>query len=426
MSTAQAKLVFAELGVAIQSVVYFVVSCSSCRQAIYRRKRKQEAVNAKRAKQQIEMDEPGLYRHPSPFATNPHWDEEIRMGPGPPLKKKAAKNGKGDRGRPHTTDGSTGPEITLNNEGRSMSLSDDDDNWNRRRYQREDEDLWGIHMNRPNHRDSMSGLSRVGSNSSDKYFTARNPPVNELHPPVVSKLPTNKNQMKWMLQPPPRAAVMEGKERANRSRSGSARSSQRGGPRSQGGSVRSRRTTTSTSGGQRHDRLTPSNSIDTVRKRAKPPPISISEDEFTPNSPDSSPSPTRTRPPLSTIASSSKSTSYRQKSNTTSSPNAPQSKPLRDLLSPQTSTINTLNTRPSSPPDSAVGIPLRLQSSHGHPPSSSRDKDDPDAADDEDNAHTHVPTIESKFPWEFRFPDPGTTPRSLSLEKRQKRWSLDV
>ena len=66
--------------------------------------------------------------------------------------------------------------------------------------QREDEVLWG-----------------QKKRSSDKadYYIPRMPPVNDLHPPVASG-PKSRAEVRWMLQPPPSAKVMEGKESPNR------------------------------------------------------------------------------------------------------------------------------------------------------------------------------------------------------------------
>lgn len=49
------------------------------------------------------------------------------------------------------------------------------------------------------------------------YNAPRNPPVNEYHPPVVSSKPAHKDGLRWMLQPPPPAKVMEGKVPVSRS-----------------------------------------------------------------------------------------------------------------------------------------------------------------------------------------------------------------
>jgi len=51
------------------------------------------------------------------------------------------------------------------------------------------------------------------------YSAPRNPPVNDYHPPVVSSKPAHKDALRWMLQPPPPAKVMEGKVPVTRSAS---------------------------------------------------------------------------------------------------------------------------------------------------------------------------------------------------------------
>lgn len=108
--------------------------------------------------------------------------------------------------------------------------------WNFERYEREDEPLWGLNdamsrmldRARPAHhrrsstpgtaenRSSQShGRPRADTADSDQYdyYRARNPEVNDLHPPVVSQLPAKRSEVAWMLQPPPSRAVMEGKVR---------------------------------------------------------------------------------------------------------------------------------------------------------------------------------------------------------------------
>lgn len=57
------------------------------------------------------------------------------------------------------------------------------------------------------------------------YYVGRNPPVNDLHPPIVTTTPYDTESMKWMLQPPPAVSIMNGKEKPscekNRSRTNS-------------------------------------------------------------------------------------------------------------------------------------------------------------------------------------------------------------
>ncbi|KAI9827491.1 MAG: hypothetical protein M1832_004841 [Thelocarpon impressellum] len=303
------------LGVALQSVFYYVVACSACHKSAYRRKRKREANQAKREMGELETEEPGLYQHPSPFSTNMYWREELALGPGPPQKK----SGKSDKGGQRqlltgsSVGSSNGGSLAGGKSSTEMQTVAENrlsgDNWNRRRYQREDEELWG-HGERPMpaHRRRGSnvgssiglvGLGEAGRAPTEKYYTARNPPVNELHPPVVSTQPANKAETRWMLQPPPSAKVMSGKERANVSRSDSGASRAVGEPglarhvgerlmeEGQRRRPAKRRARTSTVlEGQGHDRDKRA-STDTVssgggRRQRRPPPISVSDDSLGP------------------------------------------------------------------------------------------------------------------------------------------------
>ncbi|GAW10899.1 hypothetical protein ANO14919_002350 [Xylariales sp. No.14919] len=101
-------------------------------------------------------------------------------------------------------------------------------NWNHRRYQREDEELWGSEwghklMDVIKHASTSAGrliessLSKDAKRISDEeeeeansYFKQVNPPVNDYHPPIISRAPL-KRAVKWMVQPPPPAKVMDGK-----------------------------------------------------------------------------------------------------------------------------------------------------------------------------------------------------------------------
>ena len=118
------------------------------------------------------------------------------------------------------------------------------DGWNLKRYQREDEALWGIDFHAPGQKikDAFtkagnsasrfveSKLSRSGDATIEEkeepksYFAPKIPPVNELHPPIVST-PSHRDETRWMMQPPPSAKIMEGKERVVRGRADSNGSS---------------------------------------------------------------------------------------------------------------------------------------------------------------------------------------------------------
>ncbi|KAK0104678.1 hypothetical protein ONS95_004952 [Cadophora gregata] len=242
------------LDVAIQSVAFYILSCSTCAKISHRRKAKIQAKRERAEKHALETEQPGLYRHPSPFSTNPYWTEEIMMGPGPPPKKGGSKNasqralntaGQGSSYAGSTAMSSETPSSpTAVTEGSRIS----GEGWNRKRYQREDEALWGHDIPGPGQR-IMDAIAKAGSSagrllegrlsksgsgplreeeSPTPYYLARNPPVNDLHPPVVSTAPASRDETRWMLQPPPPAKVMEGKERVNRNRAGSNGSSRRG------------------------------------------------------------------------------------------------------------------------------------------------------------------------------------------------------
>lgn len=152
----------------------------------------------------------------------------MMLGPGPPQRKgnRDRDKGKAESSR-RLRSGGTGSSALTGTSSADTIVEDENGNheakhdrrsgegWNRQRYQREDEILWGV---------DGEVISRSGS-ASGSYYVARNPAVNDLHPPVVSTQPTHRSETKWMLQPPPSARIMEGKERATRSRSGSGVSS---------------------------------------------------------------------------------------------------------------------------------------------------------------------------------------------------------
>ncbi|CAK7241467.1 MAG: hypothetical protein STHCBS139747_002929 [Sporothrix thermara] len=121
--------------------------------------------------------------------------------------------------------------------------------WNYKLYQREDEELWGSEQSSRTHK-LMDAIVKAGSSAgrllestlgtkergvstatggaagvTDRdranfySTTVIHPPVNEYHPPVVSSKPAHKDALRWMLQPPPPAKVMEGKVPVSRSTS---------------------------------------------------------------------------------------------------------------------------------------------------------------------------------------------------------------
>lgn len=221
------------------------------------------------------------YQQPEPFSTNPYWSEEISMGPhldrkkqksigqrpstgagsssvvvvdtttaittpagsssGPvsPTKeneklneklyvKSNARVGRGSNGgsvasAPLPTREPMGYRLTPD---MSTSLPH---NWNHKRYQREDEELWSSELSRTSHK-LMDAIKHAGSSAgrfiesslgkdarlssddegeSGHYFKGVNPPVNDYHPPILRRAPLK--GLQWMVQPPPPAKIMEGK-----------------------------------------------------------------------------------------------------------------------------------------------------------------------------------------------------------------------
>lgn len=256
---------------ALRSVWFYYIACTPCRKIGHRRETRKEAERERGLKARLEMEQPGLYRHPNPENTNEYWMEDIRMGPSLPKKAPNSKNqsqGKINSAgpAPATVDGSHlergltngsnaafpsnetagSPTVVAADdlEARttlSMSVADSTDlEWNHKRYQREDEELWGHQMyNRAGQRlrevitkgrdtagrlfDTRTGREREITEEERQQFygeyygVPRNPPVNDYHPPVVSSKPALKGEFQWMLQPPPPAKVMEGKVPVSRS-----------------------------------------------------------------------------------------------------------------------------------------------------------------------------------------------------------------
>ena len=257
------------VGRGIQSVIFYYLSCTPCTKVSNRRNRKRQSEKDKAEREAVALQNPDTYRQPSPFRTNVYWAEEIQVGPGPPLRRLPKKERKrrqlekDGRGRsptrkqiqnttPEKKDVLAVPEpaylgglkgIIKNNQNRLSGLESKWKDW--RRFQREDEELWGDNESMedlaPRVMDSRQGPVRnsVGGSSigvpgllqldmhgksnerREGYWMARHPPVNDLHPPVVSVPNRSKPANQWMLQPPPPSAVMNGYKHSSRYRSDS-------------------------------------------------------------------------------------------------------------------------------------------------------------------------------------------------------------
>lgn len=217
-----------------QSAVFYYFSCAPCAKISYHRRRRKQTrrARAESEKAATEMMEQGIYQHPSPFSTNIYWREEMVLGPGPPPKNRHRDRSKTESSRElrsggvgsSSITGTSSDTVVEDEASRIISEAGHDrqggGDWNKRRYQRDDEILWGGDI------DDEDGTGIANRNGIGSYYYSRNPAVNDLHPPVVSKVSTRRSETRWMLQPPPSARIMEGKERLSpRSRSGSGVSS---------------------------------------------------------------------------------------------------------------------------------------------------------------------------------------------------------
>ncbi|RYP76371.1 hypothetical protein DL771_001810 [Monosporascus sp. 5C6A] len=237
--------------VALQSAIFYLAACTPCRQARHHQKSLERAKEERKEKERLRAEHPETYQHPDPFNTNPYWSEEIMMGPRIQARKYNSSKNTSQRGlnsagndQPSVAGssmavGSTNPESSPTAVPEDSTLSQTtsiSEDWNKKRYQREDEELWGHEFSRAGHR-LMDAIKQAGSSAHRRieaslgveprpvtdedryqfYFAPKNPPVNDYHPPIVRQRPIHQDGHKWMLQPPPAAKIMEGKAPVSRS-----------------------------------------------------------------------------------------------------------------------------------------------------------------------------------------------------------------
>ncbi|KAL4894095.1 hypothetical protein BDV59DRAFT_176829 [Aspergillus ambiguus] len=202
-----------------QSAVFYYATCTPCANSVDRRKRKKDAARSQREKARLEAvvtDQPRPFAQPTPFSTNQGWMEEIALGPGPPARRHGHRSAHRRTESWNTDAVSSGscqdPGRKGGKKDKSSLMQPLEDRWNRMRNQREDEPLWGEEMEVKGSSVGLSGRGRADTSQPSKYYIARVPPVNDLHPPIVSG-PKSRAETRWMLQPPPSAKVMAGKER---------------------------------------------------------------------------------------------------------------------------------------------------------------------------------------------------------------------
>ncbi|RYP42788.1 hypothetical protein DL768_010224 [Monosporascus sp. mg162] len=226
--------------VALQSAIFYIAACTPCRQARHHQKSLERAKEERKEKERLRAEHPETYQHPDPFNTNPYWSEEIMMGPRIQARKyNSSKNtsqrGLNSAGNDQPSVAGSSVAVVLEDSALSQTTSISED-WNKKRYQREDEELWGHEFSRAGHR-LMDAIKQAGSSAHRRieaslgveprpvtdedrhqfYFAPKNPPVNDYHPPIVRQRPIHQDGHKWMLQPPPAAKIMEGKAPVSRS-----------------------------------------------------------------------------------------------------------------------------------------------------------------------------------------------------------------
>ncbi|KAI5302267.1 pheromone processing endoprotease [Ascosphaera pollenicola] len=233
-----------------QSAVFFYMTCTPCAEHVDRKRRKRSAARGFRdpiplTEDGAATDQQPVFHQPFPFSTNIYWEEEITLGPGPPARR---KNGKANNQRSldkhkqqqrlryemnqpsdysaqskHSKGKAKQSQETTENASQDNGGQSQNDRWNWKRYQREDEVLWGKEMKQKRSKGKHAAGDDHDDDDNDEmgptYFIARNPEVNDLHPPVVSG-PKTRSDTRWMLQPPPCADVMAGKVRCDQEDSG--------------------------------------------------------------------------------------------------------------------------------------------------------------------------------------------------------------
>ncbi|KAJ9195543.1 hypothetical protein DTO021D3_5071 [Paecilomyces variotii] len=214
----------------VQSAVFYYASCTPCAGAIDRRKRKKDAVRSRRQKAKdaaLVTDQPRPFAQPTPFSTNEGWKEEIALGPGPPARRggnRAGNNRSHSRQTERESNDAAADSSTSLGYESPHRRGGIGERWNWMHHQREDEPLWGQEAKGSSV--GISGRGRSDTNASGKYYAPRAPPVNDLHPPIVSG-PTSRAETRWMLQPLPSAKVMAGKAGSDASTRGSRGGSQK-------------------------------------------------------------------------------------------------------------------------------------------------------------------------------------------------------
>jgi hypothetical protein len=196
----------------IQSVIFFYVSCAPCSDAATRKKRNRQAVHDERQRTELEAAHPDYPTQAAPGSVNPHWQIEIDSGPMTMSKQRTMES---DFSRTRSRElnkterrdskRELRPSATQTSTASSRLQSTAEVKYTQRHlmvYQRPDEELWGAPSSSTVNLPTRPGTARTKSSATNIYHQARHPAV---------KI-TDRDEVSWMLQPLPSAAVMTGKE----------------------------------------------------------------------------------------------------------------------------------------------------------------------------------------------------------------------
>lgn len=205
----------------IQSVIFFYVSCAPCSDAATRKKRNRQAVHDEHLRVELEAAHPDYPSQAAPGSVNPHWQIEIDSGPMTMSKQKTmdsdfSRTRSRDLNKADRRDSKRDlkPSATKTSTASSKVQSAVDVTYTQRHlmvYQRPDEELWGAPSSSTVNLPTRPGTARTKTSATNIYHQARHPAVNDLHPPTTRKI-ADREEVAWMLQPLPSAAVMTGKE----------------------------------------------------------------------------------------------------------------------------------------------------------------------------------------------------------------------
>jgi hypothetical protein len=180
------------------------VSCGPCLGVAYSRRRKKDAARDRKNKEAELALRPNLYAHPGPAEMNEHWREDMDLGPFP-ARKRPRKGTRDSQGKPSGKQASLASfdstrEAGIIHDPSEIPLG----GVGKKRYRRADEELsWTI-------KEETGPNPRTREKTGADYRMLRAPPVNDMHPPVVSMIPLKPEDRRWMTEPPPSSDFLNG------------------------------------------------------------------------------------------------------------------------------------------------------------------------------------------------------------------------